>query len=284
MSRFENDTRNSVEGMASSLQILITAPLIIIFYGYMLLKTDLALTLLVTGAAILQWLIARSMRGFIRKRVQDQFDVFAEANAYIQEVFTNIRVVKSFAAEKFEGSRFRAMIDRMLPIHLRFAIHKNVQTPMNAAVNGLTNVTILLLAAHELLSQQLTVVGFALFLYLGRAILAPITQLAQVYTNIQSMSASGERVMALFEAPPLVDDGGLKTETFNDEIVFENVLFAYDDEHVLKDVTFNIKRGEIVALVGPSGAGKSTITDLLMRFYDPQSGFITIDGHDFKKN
>lgn len=283
MSRFENDTRNSIETLALTLQSMITAPLMILFYGYLLLKTNFELSLLVVLTAAIQGGIARLLKSSVQNRVRDQFDVFAKANGYIQEIFTNVRVVKSFVAEKFEVARFKSMIQDMLPIHMKFAIYKHVQTPLNVAVNGISNVAILLLAASQLLNGDLTIPGFALFILLGREVLGPINQVSQVYVSVQTMGAASERVIEIFEEQPLVQGGVKEVKELQREIVFENVSFAYGERSVVSGLNFQIKKGEVVALVGPSGAGKSTVTDLLMRFYDPSAGSISIDGVDLRE-
>jgi subfamily B ATP-binding cassette protein MsbA len=283
MSRFENDALYAVEGLVESLKTLVTAPVLILFYGYMLINTNLRLTVLVTVAAVVQWLIARGLRGLVRRRLKDQFNMFAETNAYLQEVFTNIRVVKSFVAEKYESSRFGANVKKLLPVHFRFSVSKHMHEPLGIAVNGFANATILLLAARELLNHNLTVTGFALFLYLGRAILSPITQLVQVYVGFQAMGASSERLIEMFNYKPLVTDGPQTITGFDKQIRFENVHFAYDTKPILKGVSFEVNKGEITALVGPSGAGKSTLIELVLRFYDPNSGRVTIDGVDLKQ-
>ena len=283
LSRLEKDTQGSVKSLAEAIRTLIVSPTMILFYGFMLVRTNLRLTLLVTVIATLQWLIARLLSGAVRQQVIDQFDVFAEASAYLQEVFQNIRVVKSFVAERFEVTRFEELIERMLPIHFRFAIYKHLQEPLTIVVNGLANVTILLLATWELFQGTLTIEGFVLFLYLGRAIILPITQLAQVYLDIQTMMASAERVESLFKLPSSITSGTQQVVDFKDAIRLSNVGFSYEDEPVLQNVNIEIKRGQVVALVGPSGAGKSTLTDLLMRFYDPTEGDITLDGYDLEE-
>jgi subfamily B ATP-binding cassette protein MsbA len=134
-----------------------------------------------------------------------------------------------------------------------------------------------------MLSGRLTTAGFFLYLYIGRAVLDPLTSLARTIKLIQTTFASSERVQALFGEIPSIKDGPKDKKSFDKSLVFENVSFKYGNEPVLKRVNFEVRKGEITALVGPSGAGKSTIIDLILRFYDPQQGRILIDGIDLRE-
>lgn len=279
----QNNTSAAMAGFVDILRTLLVSPLMILFYGYLLVRTDLTLTLLVGLAAMLQWIAVRVMKRFVHKSTLDQFDIMAEANAYLQEVFQNIREVKTFVAERFEQGRLSALIDRLVPINLRFALYKHGIEPIVASINALTNVTMLLLVIRELFTGELTLTGFFLFLYLGRAIVPQVSAISQAYLGFQEMSATIERVYKLLIIQPTVYDGSEPLDGFNESLRFENVSFSYGDETVLKDINFEIKRGQMVALVGPSGAGKSTLTDLLLRFYDPDKGRIEIGGRDIRQ-
>lgn len=283
MARFDNDIRNSIAGVAELIKLLIVSTTLVLFYGYMLLRTNLRLTVLMVGIALLQWFLVRLLRNRLRSSTAAEFKAFAEVSAYIQETFQNIRVVKGFTAEGFERTRFAEMIERILPIHWQFAIFKHIQDHLAVLIAGLVNVTVLGLAAVELFRGNLSVTGFALFLYVGRSIINPITQLAQVYVNFQSLDAAATRALELFNRPVLVQGGSRPVAGLEQGLRFDNLSFSYESEPVLRDVSFEVQRGEIVALVGPSGAGKSTIADLVLRFYDPDAGRILLDGVDIRE-
>lgn len=283
VSRLDRDTRSAVNSLASIIRSLATAPLMIVFYSYLLLRTNLTLMLLVSLIAIAQWVVVRLMRSRLRNLVRDEFDLIARLNAYLQEVFQNIRVVKSFAAESFEQRNLQNRVNQMVPVHINRALFRHLQEPIVLMINGVANVSILLLSTRELFSGNLTVTGFFLFLYLGRAIIAPISQLGGVYLSIQEMEASAERVYEMASKVASIADGPINSSSLAKKIEFKDVGFSYGDDPVLEGVSIEIKRGEMVALVGPSGAGKSTLTDLLMRFYDPTSGQILIDGKDLRE-
>jgi ABC-type multidrug transport system fused ATPase/permease subunit len=280
VSRLEQDATASVNSLVGILKSATVAPVMALIYGFMLVRTNLQLMILVSIVGAAQWFAARLLRNQIRKYVTAEFDLIASVHAYLTEIFQNIRVVKSFVAEKFENIRLSKKFSGMIPVHVRRAISKHGQEPLVAIINAVGNVSILLLSARELLDGNLTVVGFFLFLYVGRAMIQPISQMAQIYTDYQEMSAAATRVYGILQVRPTIVDGDFRQTNFSRAIQFKDVSFSYGDEPVLSHVDVEIDRGQTVALVGPSGAGKSTFTDLLMRFYDPSEGLITIDGRD----
>ncbi|MCW5878806.1 MAG: ABC transporter ATP-binding protein [Anaerolineales bacterium] len=283
VTRLERDTAASVNSLASILQSVTIVPVLLVIYGTMLIRTNLQLMLLVSGIAFAQWLIARLLRDQIRKYLVAEFDHIANVRAYLTEIFQNVRVVKSFVAEQFEQRQLSSKFEKMIPIHIQRALSRYWQDPLVALINATGNIAILLLSARELLNGNLTVVGFLLFLYVGRAIVAPISQIGQIYLNYQEMTAAATRVFGILGLQSTIKNGSKKINAFNKSISFRNVSFSYGDNAVLSEVSIDIERGKTLALVGPSGAGKSTITDLLMRFYDPNEGAIFIDDQDLRE-
>jgi len=283
VSRLEQDATATVNSLVSILKSATIAPVLILVYGFMLVRTNLQLMLLVAFIGGAQWAMARILRQQIRKYVTAEFDLIASVHAYLTEIFQNIRVVKSFVAERFENIRLSKKFSGMIPIHVRRALAKHGQEPLVAIVNGIGNVSILLLTTRELLDGNLTVVGFFLFLYVGRAILQPIGLIGQIYANYQEMNASATRLYGILQIRPTIVDGPIHWNDFSRTIQFKNVSFSYGDETVLSEVNIEIHRGQTIALVGPSGAGKSTFTDLLLRFYDPSEGTVSIDGQDLRE-
>jgi len=282
VSRLEQDATASVNSLMGILKSATIAPVMALIYGIMLVRTNLQLMLLVSLIGGAQWFSARLLRNQIRKYVTAEFDLIASVHGYLTEIFQNIRVVKSFVAERFENIRLSRKFSGMIPVHVRRAVSKHGQEPLVAIINAVGNVSILLLSARELLDGNLTVVGFFLFLYVGRAMIQPISQMAQIYADYQEMSAAAERVYGILQVRPTIVDGGLQLNNFTRTIQFKDVSFSYGGEPVLSHINIEIGRGQTIALVGPSGAGKSTFTDLLLRFYDPSEGSITIDGHDLR--
>lgn len=283
VSRLNRDTQSSVTNLTNVIRILAVAPITVLFYGFLLARTNLNLMLLIGVIAGLQLLIARLMRTKLKQLTLDEFDFIARVNAYLHEVFQNIRVVKSFVAEDFEQDSFGAKVQKLINVQIKRALFRHIEEPVISMIKGIASVGILIFSARELLNGTLTVPGFVLFLYLGRAMIPPMTQLGQAYLSIQEMGASAERVFQILQTRPLVEDGSQRNVDFRKMLRFENVTFTYGDAPVLENVSLEIARGQMVALVGPSGAGKSTLTDLILRHYDPTEGQVSIDGVNLKE-
>jgi subfamily B ATP-binding cassette protein MsbA len=282
ISRLDKDTDAVVFGLESIVRTLIVSTLLTVIYGALLIKTSPRLTLFVVAAAACQYLFVQAIRRPVQNRVREQFNMQARVTAYLQEVLSNIRIVKSFVAEKYELTRLRALSRQAAQAVMRFTFYKNVDEPATFIINSVVNVVILLFATSELLAGRLTSTGFFLYLYVGRSVLDPLTSLARTIKVIQTTVATSERVQELFATAASVQSGRIVKNMFETAIKFKNVSFAYGAEHVLQGIQLEIKKGSIIALVGHSGAGKSTIADLVLRFYDPQSGQITIDGEELR--
>jgi subfamily B ATP-binding cassette protein MsbA len=282
VSRLESDTRSASSGLEMVVSSAVTAPLLIVFYSYLLVRTSPLLVVAAVGAAALHWGVTHAIRRSIRRLATAQFSVFAELASRFQETFLSIRIIKSFGAEAFEQARLAGVLERVRSVHFRFGFYKHADEPARSAVNYVVEASVLALAAWELMAGRLAVPTFFLFLYVGRAVMVQLGVLAGTYTQLQPILAAADRVADLFAVAPAVQDGPEEIDGFEDRISVRDVSFDYGGERVLEHVTFDVTRGELVAIVGPSGAGKSTLADLLLRFYDPVAGAITIDGHDLR--
>ncbi len=283
IARLDQDTRNAISGLELSLRNLIVSPLLILYFGYLMFKTNATLTLFVLAAGVMHYILTQLIRKPLRQRMFDQFNVAAEVTAYLQERLGAARVVKTFVAEAFEALRLRRLVDEVMRVNTRYGFYKNVDEPLTQIINAVINVGILLFSASELFAGRLTATGFFLYLFVGRSVLGPLTTLTQSYNSIQSTLAAGVRVRELFDVSPGVVSGSVLAKQMNAGLVLEDVSFSYPGTPVLKNVSVQISKGKTTAIVGPSGSGKSTFTDLLVRFYDPQSGRITLDGTDLRE-
>jgi ATP-binding cassette, subfamily B, bacterial MsbA len=240
--------------------------------------TLLALVVLPVLAAVLQPLLKKLRAGNRRRGNQH-----GEMTSVVQETVSGIRLVKSFGAEAYEEKRFRQASDRYATSTVRLTRLSFLAAPVTEIVG--TGMAVLLLwvgARQVLLDNAMSGADLIAFLLYALRLLQPLKQLSQMPTTAQSSLAAAERLFEVLDSPSekQTDTGTLEQASFEREIRFEDVTFAYDGDPVLSHVDFVARKGEVTALVGPSGAGKSTLVDLIPRFYRVTSGRITLDGVD----
>jgi subfamily B ATP-binding cassette protein MsbA len=282
VSRLNTDTSAVAAGLETTIGTLLTAPVFVLVYGYLLVRTGPRLVIGAACAIVLHYGVSRLLRGPVRRLAADQFSAFADLAARFTEAVSSIRVVKSFGAEAFELGRVSRAIREVLRVNVKFGFYKHVEEPGRAVVNYFVEASILLLASWELLAGRMTAPAFFLFLYVGRAVMVQVAALSSAYTQIHSSLGAYARLAELFALTPDVRDGRERIDRFAAAVRVEDVSFDYGNERVLDGVSLEIAKGEFVALVGPSGAGKSTLADLILRLYDPVAGRVTIDGRDVK--
>ena len=282
VSHLYEDTGAATAGLETIVTTMLTAPLLIVFYGWLLVRTSPKLVLAAAVAVLLHTALSRAVRGQIRRLVSDQFSALADLAARFQESMLSIRIVKSFGAEAFELSRLRRSVEAVVRVNVKFGAYKHAEEPARTVLNYIVEATLLALAAWELIAGRLTASTFFLFLYVGRAAMTQVGLLGSAYTSLQITLAAASRIHELLRLEPAVRDGSGTITEFRDRIVLRDVSFSYGAEPVLSGVSLEIEKGEVVAFVGPSGAGKSTLADLVLRLYDPLEGSISIDGRDLR--
>jgi len=207
-----------------------------------------------------------------------------DITAVLQETISGIRVVKAFRMEEFEMKKFVHCTKAYLFHFLRLIKIGALASPLAECLGVIVGTIVLWYGGREILQEgTLEPDTFFLFLFALFSMMAPIKSLSQVNTKIQEGLAAAKRVFKLLDTVPSISDkpGAVGLTGLKDEVAFCDVCFSYDGgKEVLKDITFSVKAGQVVAIVGPSGAGKSTLVDLLPKFYVPTSGKILFDGID----
>ncbi|MEA2030184.1 MAG: ABC transporter ATP-binding protein [candidate division Zixibacteria bacterium] len=229
------------------------------------------------------WFIGKKLRKYSARSQEKMSDV----NSVLEEVTNNIRIVKAFSMEQFEIRKFFRSTGEYFSSLLRMTRIRHLASPINDVLATLAGVFILFYAGTRIIegTGELTAGDFMTFIVAMLSLIKPVKSLSQVHIKVQEGMAAAERVFEVLDTKEDIKEQShpKKLESFSGRICYESVSFAYNEnEPVLKDISFDVKRGEIVAIVGPSGGGKSTMLDLLPRFYDPQSGRVTIDGHDIR--
>ena len=275
--------------------LLSAATVVTTVVGLLLMSWRLTLLAVVVAslfAPALQPLLRRLRRGY-RETGNQQGDL----TSVVQEAVTGARLVKAFRGEAYEEARFRAASDRLAHESVRVARVSFLAQPVTETLSTVIAVVVLWFGARQVLlpPHSLSGPGLITFLALVMRLLQPLKQLSQVPTAAQQSLAAADRVFDILDAPTedALDRGTRTTAAFVRELAFENVSFAYPvrdgeaapaagERLVLRDVSFNARRGEVIALVGPSGAGKSTLVDLIPRFVEPSAGRVLLDDIDVR--
>ena len=215
------------------------------------------------------------------EKLQDQL---AQAVVVLEEVMSSIKIVKSFTREPYERDRFQEKIETAFE---RAVDKLKISAFFGPFILGLTFLVSALLiwyGGYQVLQGATTPGELAAFFLYALIIAGPIGTFVRLYTQIQEARGAIQRVYEILDTEPIVQnpENPVSLENITGSIQFENVSFGYQDTGVIHDVSFDVLPGQTVALVGPSGAGKSTIIKLLLRFFDPNSGTIRLDGHDIR--
>jgi subfamily B ATP-binding cassette protein MsbA len=272
-------TKNVAKFVTSVLQVAF-------FAGLMLLTSfKLALVGLVVMPAMFG--VWRRMVRRLKRGDRRILHLYGEISSQLQETVTGIRQVKAAAAEEWERSRFAENTRQYFKAVTRTERIRALASPGTEMMGAVATLLLLWYGARLVLSPQPELTGalFLTFLLWSLKLYAPAKWLAKFPATVQPGLVAAERVFEFLDTPiELADRPDARPfECVASSIRFEDVSFAYDaDAPVLRNVSFEVRPGEVVALVGPSGAGKTTLVDLVTRFYDPTSGRIAIDGVDLR--
>ena len=281
------DVSNMRRAFTVGFQRAFVEPLNIIAFIILLFIINVQLALIsiliipITGLAITA--IGRSVRRKSRRIAAKIADI-TNINT---ETLNSIRIVKAFTTENFESNRFLKETLKFFKLILHRARLRLLAAPLTEIIGVCVAAVLIIIGGRKVLvDQSMTSEDFLRFILVLFSALAPIRLLSNVNMEIQTGLASAERVFKKLDSKSdiIEQPDARNLDSFNNTIVFKEVSFTYygDEDTILTDVSFLIKKGEVVALVGESGAGKSTIADLVPRFYDVSNGSILIDGNDLR--
>ncbi len=272
-----NDALSFVQSVATLVVYLVM--LIALSWRLTILSLVLAPVLIVG----IRPLVRRLHRGYLRT-LDDRGDL----TALMQETVAGVRLVKSYAAEGYERTRFAGAAGKYARGVIRMQRLAVLSGPISESFGALVTVVLLWVGARMATGPAASIgpESFITFLFVALRLLVPLKFLSNWPAQYQNALASGERVLeVLDQVPTEALAPGRETATgFRDAIVFDRVWFAYENETwVLQDIELTARPGDVIAIVGASGAGKSTLVDLLPRFYEPTRGAITLDGRDLRE-
>ena len=283
LSRITNDVDSLQTGITSTFLQFMTAVITIVGVFIMMLSINVTLTIVTVILVPISFLIISFIMKKSQKYYKDQLKYKGIVNAQIEETFGGQDIIRTFNQEEKSFSTFQKDNDKWYTYDWKSQFYSSLMGPVINFISNLSYVIIAVLGAILVLQRAILVGDILAFFQYIQNFTHPIQQITRVMNLVQTALAATERIFEFLEIEVEEDPSTLEINEINDEITFNHVKFGYDDETVIKDLTFNVRKGEKVAIVGHTGAGKSTIVKLLMRFYDVNDGEIKIDGVNINK-
>lgn len=289
LSRVTNDVDNLQQSLSMSITQLLTSVLTVVAVLVMMLTISPLLTLLTVVTVPLSLWVTRSIAKRSRKLFVAQWTNTGKLNAHIEETYSGFTVVTTFGHRARAEEEFRELNDDVYHASFGAQFLSGLVSPATVFIGNLSYVAVAVVGGLQVATGQITLGSIQAFIQYVRQFNQPLTQIAGMYNTMQSGVASAERVFDLLDAEEEPPDPSLDLAAAlpvgNDgrsgRVEFDRVSFGYQPgAPVIEDLSLVVEPGTTVAIVGPTGAGKTTLVNLLMRFYDVDSGRILLDGVD----
>jgi subfamily B ATP-binding cassette protein MsbA len=224
-------------------------------------------------------LLANRMRKLSKKSQEINSDI----TAHLSEVFNNIEMIKASCTERYEGARFESHTANSLKIDMKSVKTSEAVNPLMEILGAIAAAVVIYIGGSEVLEGKLSVGAFFSFLTALMMLYTPIRQLSSVFNKFQDAISANVRIRELFSVQPQIIGGKKELTAAPSSVEIKDVRLSYEDKEALKGISISFNKGETTALVGQSGGGKSSLVSLLLRFYDPSSGEITVGGENIKE-
>ena len=285
ISRMSSDVNEVQNSFLSIIEIFIRDPLTIIFTLGAMFIISYKLTVFVIIFIPFSGFIISFIGKTLKKKSLLVQKEQAELTSITEETINGIKIIKSFLAEKFFISKFEVTNSRFLNFSNKLINRQNIAAPLSEFL-GILVIGVLLWYGGKLVLIEMELKPAAFITYMGLAygVLTPAKSISKAFYSLKKGNAAAERVFDIIDmhSEYFNDSKNNKLNFFRKEIEFDNVSFKYDKSKVLENISFKVKKGQMVAIVGASGSGKSTLVNLIPRFYENITGKIIIDGFDVK--
>ncbi len=287
MSRVTNDVDNVSQMLNNSVSQILQSILTIIGTFFMMVYLSIPLTIATIATVPIMMVSTKWVTKHSRKYFKEKQERLGELNGHIEEIISGQKVVKVFCREEEETKKFDGLNKTLQDVSIRAEIFSGSIGPIMVSLNNMTYAVVVAVGAILMVTGGAMTLGtISNFIIYSKQFARPLTELANQVNMIMSAMAGGERVFEVLdetEEEPDAPDAYEMGEIEGD-VVLTDVNFSYEKGHpILKNVNLYARPGQTIAFVGPTGAGKTTIINLLTRFYDIDSGTITIDGHNIYK-
>lgn len=284
LSRFTNDIDNMIQNLQQVASQAMLMLMTIIGVLAMMLLLSVPLTVAALVAIGVSLVVTRLLSRAAQPRYAEQWRETGHLNALVEESFTGQALIRVYGARERVDQQFAGKNNTLTATSMRAQIFASLIQPTTMFVNNFAYIAVVVFGAFQVLSGSLSLGGVQAFIQYIRQIGQPISQLGSMAAQVQSALASAERVFELLDAPEIsadAEDGAQLEASVAGHVRFEHVRFRYRaDQPLFEDVSLEAAPGQMLAIIGPTGAGKTTLVNLLIRFYEIDSGTIRLDGKD----
>ena len=283
LSRITNDVSTLQQGLTNSLPTIISAATQFVGCLIMMFVTEWRLALISLGVTLVGMVLTVLIMSRSQKYFAARQTSLGELNGYVEEMYSGHSVVRISRAGRKVGEHFDGLNAAVYDANWRSQFLSGIMQPLMNIIGNISYVAVCVFGSVLAMNGTIKFGVIVSFILYVRLFTSPLTQMAQGLTNMQTASASAHRIFDFLEADEMPDESG-KTEQLTEvkgSVTFDHVRFSYPDNPdriIISDFSAQVKPGQKVAIVGPTGAGKTTMVNLLMRFFDVNSGKITIDG------
>ena len=257
-----------------------------LFVGIMMAMMNWRLSIIVFCTLPFVLIATKIFQQYMKKAFEEVRNEVSNLNSFVQERVTGMKILQLFAREDIEYKNFKAINERHKKGWLKTVWYNSIFFPIAELLSSLTLGLVVWFGGLNVVLHQTTTLGdLTAFIMMIPMMFRPLNQIANKFNTLQMGMVAADRVFKVLDTTSNIDDSGeVIASHFKGDIKFKNVHFSYvEDEEVLKGISFDVKAGDMVAIVGATGAGKSTIINLLNRFYKIDSGEILIDDTNIKE-
>jgi len=219
-------------------------------------------------------LIAKKLKKLSHRSQEKTSDITSR----LTEIFNNIEIIKARSAESFEHEKFAKENRDYFDLNMKTVKTSQLTDPLMETMGAAGAALVIVVGGHQVINDEMTVGSFFSFLTALFMLYTPIKRITSIYNQLQNALAASERILFLLDQKPTIIAQGDERVGKAETLSFRDVHLSYGEKEALKGVSFTVKKGEKLALVGDSGGGKSSIVNLIVRFFDPDSGEILLDG------
>ena len=289
LSRVTNDIDTIAQSMNQSLATLVSSTVLFLGTIVMMFYTNWIMALTAIGASLIGFIfmfgiLGKSQKYFVARQVE-----LGKLNGHIEEVYSGLNVVKAYNGGKIANEKFDVLNKNVYEANRKSQFLSGLMQPLMNFIGNFGYVAVCIVGAILTMKNMISFGVIVAFITYVRLFTSPLSQIAQAMTSLQSTGAASERVFEFLDEEEMQDESKFTKKLYKEkvkgDIEFENVVFQYDNnpKPTIQNFSAKAKAGQKIAIVGPTGAGKTTLVNLLMKFYDINSGDIKIDGVSTKE-